>query len=170
MSSFLNQLSGHAFDLDSRHILRAHILVIRLLDYIFGLHHCQEPAVARVRVRFYAPPPMTANVKAGIPTHGSDCVTTHGIPPTAVGGLFRASLHRSTRGDSRFCSFSPRGARGERGSKNANTRPVRCRLCLKHPPTAVGGFSSSVASSNLGGQSKSLALWISRNRFQFFRI
>ena len=69
------------------------------------------------------------------PTH--NCHTRNEIPPTAVGGYFRSSLHDAlNRQDLNHPPTSVGGIPDSRAT-------AVCRLDLKHPPTAVGGILPS---------------------------
>jgi hypothetical protein len=88
-------------------------------------------------------------VSCANPTHGRDRVKTSGIPPTAVGGLFKASLHGERADGFPFpLSSLPRGAR-ERGITKTGGGAGRlcCRPYLNNPPTAVGGIPGVFAQS-----------------------
>jgi hypothetical protein len=71
-------------------------------------------------------------------------VKTPGIPPTAVGGLFKPGLQRE-RAVALFLVIylSPLAARGEREEKPGIPGVPLCRLALNNPPTGRGWYSRS---------------------------
>ena len=63
-----------------------------------------------------------------------------GIPPTAVGGLFRYSLTTGAHLGLLFSSHSLHALREERDNKSKSRGRPSCRPHLNDPPTAAGGI------------------------------
>ena len=62
------------------------------------------------------------------------------IPPTAVRGSLKSSLHSSATGFSFFVSFSLASRGREITKTKGDGRLSSCRLGLNNPPTSVGGI------------------------------